>query len=345
MTGFSGGARAASIFSRVIMFPVAGIIGCGAGLAKSLIKPEQIHPTYYLGIVGMEDFNYREMAILDNQLEQQDVAHRFIIHKRGHDWPPAKTCLRAIEWLEIIGMQNNIRPKDGELITKIYEKELAEARSLESAGEFSRALAVYQILVQVFGEWVETNSLQAKIKSIQKSAEYAEDSKEEYRIQELEIQHLRKFGQVFGQIDKNPPPVNDVEKFIMNLGLEDLTKKKEAKKGDKEYAMAVRLLQGLEIDAGSKGWDFFQKKEFPKAIFFFEIAAQGGGKDSPRKKNIYYNLASAYARIQNKKKALANLRLAVENGFDDIEHMEKDEDFASLRDSEEFQKIIRRLKQ
>jgi hypothetical protein len=65
-------------------------------------------------------------------------------------------------------------------------------------------------LVQVFGEWVKTNEIQAKIKSIQKSAEYAGDSKVEDRIQELEIQYLRKFGQVFGQIEKNPPPINDI---------------------------------------------------------------------------------------------------------------------------------------
>jgi len=345
VAGFSGGARAASIFSRVIMHPVAGIIACGAGLAKSLIKPEQIHPAYYLGIVGMEDFNHREMAILNDQLGQQEVAHRLIIHEGGHDWPPAKTCLRAIEWLEIIGMQKNIRPEDDELIRKIYEKELVEARSLESTDDFSRALSAYQILAQVFGDWVETNELQAKITSIQKSAEYAEDSKEENRIQELEIQHLRKFGQMFSQIDKSPPPVNDVEKFIMNLGLDELIKKKEEKKGDKEYAMVVRLLLGLEIDAGNKGWDFFQKGEYVKAIFFFEIAVQGGGKDSPSKKNIHYNLACAYARNQNKKKALENLKLAVDNGFDDIEHMERDEDLASIRNTEEYQKILKTLKQ
>jgi predicted esterase len=136
VTGFSGGARAASIFSRVIIHPVAGIIGCGAGLAKSLIKPEQIHPAYYLGIVGMADFNYREMMMLRSQFQQQDIAHRFFIHKGGHDWPPAKTCLRAIEWLEVIGMQKNIRPKDDELIRKLYEKEQAEARTLESTDEF-----------------------------------------------------------------------------------------------------------------------------------------------------------------------------------------------------------------
>jgi tetratricopeptide (TPR) repeat protein len=128
------------------------------------------------------------------------------------------------------------------------------------------------------------------------------------------------------------------------LGLDDLFKKKEAKKGDKDYAMASHILLGLEIDAGSKGWDFFQKGDIVKAIFFFEIAAQGGDKDSTRKKNIYYNLASAYARIPNKNKALGNLRLAFENGFDDIRHLEQDEDLASLKETEKYRKILKAFK-
>jgi tetratricopeptide (TPR) repeat protein len=111
---------------------------------------------------------------------------------------------------------------------------------------------------------------------------------------------------------------------------------------DEKNFMAIRLLQGLEIDAGSKGWDFFQKKDFTKAIFFFEIAASGGDSDSQRKKNIYYNLACAYAQIQNKKRALENLKLALEHGFDDIELIKKDEDLAFLHDNEEFQKLIKK---
>ncbi|UCE40072.1 MAG: hypothetical protein JSV17_11425 [Candidatus Aminicenantes bacterium] len=344
VTGFSGGSRGASIFSRVIMHPVAGIIGCGAGIAKSIIKPEQIKPAYYLGIVGITDFNYREMAMLKDQLEQQDVAHRLIIHKGGHDWPPAKTCLQAIEWLEIIGMQKNIRPKDDELVTKIYEKELAEARSFELIGEFSRALSAYQIMAPVFEEWVDTNELLVKIMSIQRNEEYKEETREENRIQEQEMQHLRKFNQLFNQIDNNTPPLKNIERIISSMGLNALRVKADDKTEDKEYAMAIRLLWGLEIDAGSKGWDFFQKGELPKAIFFFEIAAQGGSRDSQRKKNIYYFLASAYARIPNKKKALSCLRLAFENGFDNIQHLEQDEDFTLLKKTEEYGKILKTFK-
>jgi predicted esterase len=342
-TGFSGGARAASIFARIIMHPVAGIIGCGAGLAKSLIKPEQIPPAYYLGIVGMSDFNYREMMMLRDQLEQHEVAHRFLVHAGGHDWPPEDICERAIEWMEVIGIRNDTRAMDEDLIDNVFAKEQEIAQSLESAGEWSQALTSYRILADTFSAWRDTGSVQAKIQTIPRSEEYLNDRNDENRIQELEMQYLRGFGQVFGQIEKNPSHLQYIEHFMANLALDDLKTKAADNQSGKEHFMAVRLLHGLETDAGGKGWDLFQKGEFPKAIFFFAIAAQGGKKDSPRKKNIYYALACAYARIQNKTKALENLRLAIEHGFDDIEHIKQDENLTSLRDSEEFQKIIKKL--
>lgn len=108
------------MFARVIMHPVAGIIGYGAGLANKLIKSEQIHPAYYLGIVGITDFSYREMMLLRDQFEQHDVSHRFLVHTGGHNWPAEDICQRAIEWMEVIGVRNNIRAMDEDLVNTVF---------------------------------------------------------------------------------------------------------------------------------------------------------------------------------------------------------------------------------
>lgn len=344
VTGFSGGSRAASIFPRVIMHPVAGIIGCGAGLAKALIRPEQVQTAYYLGIVGITDFNYREMMMLRAQFAEHGISHRFFVHAGGHDWPGEDICRRAIEWMEVVGIRNDIRIRDEDLINTVFEKEQEIALSLESAGELFQAISHYQILAEIFSAWKDTSSIRDKIKTIQKSEEYLNDAQEENRIQELEIQYLRKFGQVFRQIEDNPPPPQNIGSFIANLELNGLRAKAADNKAGKENFMAVRLLQGLEFDAGSKGWEYFQKGEYPKAISFLEIAARGGNKESRLRKNLYYNLACAYARHQDKKRALESLRLAVEHGFDNIEHLEQDDDLAFIRSTEIFQTILKALK-
>ena len=55
--GFSGGSRVASIFAQVIGRKIAGVIGCGAGLAEGL-GPDGLKAEAYFGLAGLRDFNY-----------------------------------------------------------------------------------------------------------------------------------------------------------------------------------------------------------------------------------------------------------------------------------------------
>jgi predicted peptidase len=54
--GFSGGARVASLFPRVVGERIAGVIGCGAGLAAG-IEPRYLPAAAFFGLVGFRDFN------------------------------------------------------------------------------------------------------------------------------------------------------------------------------------------------------------------------------------------------------------------------------------------------
>jgi len=57
----------------------------------------------------------------------------------------------------------------------------------------------------------------------------------------------------------------------------------------------------------------------------------------------YYAIACLYS-LQNKRKtALDYLRKAIQRGFKNREHVDNDHDFDSLRDDEEFQKIIKKM--
>ena len=56
-----------------------------------------------------------------------------------------------------------------------------------------------------------------------------------------------------------------------------------------------------------------------------------------------YNLACARARLGDAKPAMAALEAAVESGFSDAAHLRRDEDLASLRDREEFRRLVEHL--
>lgn len=57
-----------------------------------------------------------------------------------------------------------------------------------------------------------------------------------------------------------------------------------------------------------------------------------------------YNLATAYARMGNKEKALAALGVAADRGFQQSDLLEKDDDFASLRADTGFQQALARVR-
>ncbi|MCX7703243.1 MAG: tetratricopeptide repeat protein [Planctomycetota bacterium] len=54
----------------------------------------------------------------------------------------------------------------------------------------------------------------------------------------------------------------------------------------------------------------------------------------------HYNIACAYARLGKKETAIEHLRKAVECGFSDLEKIKEDPDLESLREMEEFKKIV-----
>ena len=56
---------------------------------------------------------------------------------------------------------------------------------------------------------------------------------------------------------------------------------------------------------------------------------------------VYYNLACFYSLKKDTKRSIENLKKAIDNGFDDFDHMKKDEDLAYLRDKKEFKALIK----
>ena len=132
-SGFSGGARAASAFPQYVGRAIAGVVGCGAGIATGL-DPGSLNAAAYFGLAGLADFNYGEMKGLDRALDPSGLPHAFYYFEGTHDWPDPSSCARAAGWMEVMAMQQGLRPKDPALAAIVIERELEEARTLEDAG-------------------------------------------------------------------------------------------------------------------------------------------------------------------------------------------------------------------
>jgi dienelactone hydrolase len=97
--GFSGGARAAAGLGKMLSIPLAGVIGCGAGL-PAWLSPGEMRDVPWFGSVGIQDFNYGEMRDLERELRRQGTPCVLRVFQGRHSWPPKKLALEAIAWLE-----------------------------------------------------------------------------------------------------------------------------------------------------------------------------------------------------------------------------------------------------
>jgi tetratricopeptide (TPR) repeat protein len=80
---------------------------------------------------------------------------------------------------------------------------------------------------------------------------------------------------------------------------------------------------------------------WPQAVRFYTQSLQL--RSEPL---VYYNLACAYGRLNDKKDALANLRLAIQNGFSSDQDLSKDTDLVPLLGKDpEFRSMIARLQE
>ena len=64
----------------------------------------------------------------------------------------------------------------------------------------------------------------------------------------------------------------------------------------------------------------------------------------PENPTVHYNLACSHALLGQTAPALEALEASIGFGYDDLEHLEADEDLASLRDHPGFEALLHRLR-
>ncbi|UCH98041.1 MAG: hypothetical protein JSV88_14635 [Candidatus Aminicenantes bacterium] len=337
--GFSGGSRAASTFQYIIKRPAAGIIGCGAGLDVNL-KPGMIKSALYYGMIGLADFNYREMMRLDKDLDAADVEHRVLVFDGGHQWPPEEYCLQALEWMEINAIKKGLKQKDEQLVADLYKKTLDRAQNLELSKNIFFVVSAYQSAQQLFNGLVDITKLENKTRQLAESREYKTFQKKEQRRNKKEADFIGIFARVTERL-KNSNLVDIPGQAVLFRDLKIRYLQEEANKADiYDRALAQRLLTELRIHTFRDGTGYLQKGDFHRAGIFLEIAARAGDY----RPNIIYNQACVYSRVKNKKKALNYLKQAIKKGFNDFELLKKDKDLDFIRNEKEFQEIIKQLK-
>jgi dienelactone hydrolase len=337
-TGFSGGARAAALFSKMIGRRTAGVIGCGAGLAQGQ-KTGDLNTSAYCGIVGVMDGNFREMILLREAMTGASPPRRFLFFEGGHHWPPAEVCLHALEWMEIQAMGQTLEEKDPLMIEEAYRKEISLVRSWEEKNPWLALWACDEIIASYRG-LLDTEKLRERRERLALSKAYKKALSREERIKAEEGQTLLSYNGIYRQIENRALRRKDYPQILRQLDL-DGWKRTASGAGETDRRwMARRILFAFWFDCQHRGRRALDDGQTGPAVIFLRLAVEAGEAIPRSPLGLYYDLAAAYALEKNARAAVRYLRAAVEEGFHRFRILEEDEDFDPIRESREFKSLM-----
>lgn len=327
-TGFSGTVRFACNMALSAPGTIEGIIGAGAGFPFET-KPTRDTPFVFFGTVGDRDFNYYEVVDLDGQMSALWLPHRIEIFPGGHEWMPEELATRALGWMEVQAMRKGLREQDPKLIAELWAADLERARALEASGDLVEAHRLYAGLASDFAGLHEGVADAAK-----KAAEIAasETFKKESKARQDRNERDKDYIAAAPRALSTP----DLSQALAQLKIRDL--KKQADSSDKQESLSARRLLNTVLVQTSYYLPqmFTGQGQHDRAIFALSIAAE----IVPDSAEVWYELAASHARKGAKKRALENLRKAVEKGWADLPRLEEEEAFASLRQDKGYRELV-----
>jgi len=334
-SGFSGGARAATRLQVMTQKSLAGIIACGAGLDLRL-KAADLPPALFIATIGLEDFNYKEMVKLDSQLTQAGVEYMILLTGDKHRWPDAPDCTRTVEWIELQAMKTGTRPKDPALVESLYQKELSIVKDLEAGGNIYRAVRGLDVCIALFKGLREIQEAEKKKKRITATNAYKSFLKDEARRNKEEWDYIARFARSAHQIEDAPVTPSTLRITKKDMKIPYLRKIIDKNKDRYDVYWAKRLLTEIYLKFSRAGSHYLEKGDYQRAILYLELVLSTGYNNWP----VHLDLARAYSLEGSKKKAIENLQLAFEKGFNDLKAIENDKALEPLKEEKEYQELL-----
>lgn len=333
--GFSGTVRSSCTLALAVPGSIVGVIGAGAGFPPEK-PPTAKTPFVFFGTVGNLDFNFDEMQELDETLEDLHLSHRIEEFPGPHSWMPADLATLAIEWVEVQAMKSGTRPRDETLLTRLWNEDMAKARSLEAAGDRLGAWHRYRAIAEEFAGLADVTAATTRAAELNGAKDVKAQRRQRRELRERDRQYIEDSQRTLAAADPESGPVN-LPRLLADLRIPEL-RARAAKDPTSEQALAAqRLLNTLGAQTSFYLPQLYlERKNYRRAEMVYAVATEL----YPDRPNLWYHLAAMRSRNGARKKALEDLKHAVTLGFHDLEALERDEDFASLRDDPDFRALL-----
>lgn len=334
--GFSGGVIIAWYLAQLADRPtLAGIIGSG-GRPTEGIPVDNIEFAHF-GTAGQLDFNFLEMKILDVMVANQGAPHQLQFFEGQHQWMPEELAFEGIEWMEILAMQQKLRPVDATLHAQVFQKYMKRAAALESEGHALDATRRYQLIIDTWSGLRDVRSIDKRLSRLEASDIVQQQRREELEADRWELAQKQRFIPPLGELE-NGSNKQSFEDIRDELELDSLHDKAESA----AYAgrSAQRVLEWIYTRTS-----FYIHRQLiaagkpDQAAIALRIAAS----IHPQRARVWYNLACAHSLAGEEKAATRALHEAINQGFNNLQHAQNDPDLANIRGSSKYQSAIARL--
>lgn len=339
LAGLSGTSRAAWAYAHALKGMVAGVVGVAGGRPATLEADDETVDFVHFGVTGTTDFNCREMVELATYLDGIGAQYRLEIVEGGHAWPPAEITNRAIDWFELQAMRAKQVPRSITFVDDEFELAVERLKTVEGAlAEYRRTNEI----IRDFGGLRDVDDYILKSSGMVTNIELEEATIAQAKIFEQERTYLRnRFGPWLNALRSGEQDLSTLSRSLMDLQIETL-KKQAANKDDPDSAnSAQRLLEDLYANVSFYlPRDFLEVGDYDRAIFALKIAIE----IDPERPRAQWGLAQAYAATGQEKKAFETLRHAIALGKVDVERLETDPTWETLRKKPAWQEILEAAK-
>ncbi|NVO19452.1 MAG: hypothetical protein HXX13_07115 [Bacteroidetes bacterium] len=323
LAGFSGGSRVAGA-AAITEGNVAGVIGCGAGLPN--VNKQPVKAFSYLGVAGLQDFNYNDLKQVDESLEKAGYTHHLLLFDGKHEWPLKEVVPDIFTWLNFDRMRTKSIPTDRAAINTFIDVNYTRSEEAGKKGDFLNQLSILEMLRDYLSGLTDVSPLETEISKLNL------DPKVKQQKDKLAILFDRERTL---QSDYASKLQSESPKWWEKTA-ENLSSLSDKQPVTDESRMYKRLLGFLSLNTYMLCNSALKQSDLNTASRFIELYRLV----DPTNAEHRYMAATVSMKQGKKDEALKELGDAFQLGFKDIQRLTNDPVFTALHQDKTFMKLL-----
>ena len=345
LVGFSGTARIAWDVGFQLGDRVAGVVGFGAALPWPLsvlraMLDQSGPPFVFFGGAGFLDFNYWELSLLNAQLDQLGMRHRIEFYDGPHAWPPEVQFTRAVEWLELQAIHSGLKTDESDWVPELLQKRTDEARAVRADKRLLDALTLYESIAEDFAGLQDVSLAAAAAEDLAQTQSVRQARQRLDQLYNAYLEYTGWLGEYLENVrtSEHPPTLSEAKERLWI----DRLLRHAAGEDSLGGPGAQRMLETTFVHTAFYGPRAqFDSGRPDRALAMLEVAHA----IKPTNGSTCYGLARARAQVGDPAGAVEALECVVAAWGTDPDRLERDPNLAPLVGSDEFDWLLRELRE